>query len=364
MKPRTYHHGHLQAAIAGIVAVLVLVSCSSTPEHKPGPLALTMEKPHGSVGDLTTGDYHKGVSLVSRSSDVLARPESDQTIEGFSSMGVTSVSLVVAWYQATAESEKIAAVPSQTVRDEALVHAINEAHRNGLKVMLKPHVDCLDGTFRGEIRPSEAWFASYREFILHYARLAETYHVSLLCVGTELENTSIQGWLPEWSRIIDEVRAVYKGKLTYAANWTEYGTVSFWDKIDFVGIDAYFPVTQKFDPSQEEIDGGWAQIAEKLAAWRTEQGISKPVIFTEIGYQSADGSNVTPWQTTSRKEDQEEQAMVLEGMFRAMEHREWFKGIYWWNYFPREAWKPLDFTIKGKKAEEVLRRWYEKEKSS
>lgn len=356
-------HGVVSTAIASMA--LFLFSCStSTHEIATGPMDLTMEKPYGSVGDLTTGEYQKGVSLVSKSAEVLARPESDRTIEQFTGLGATSVSLVVTWYQPKADSEQIAAVPTQSIKDEALAHAINQAHRNNLKVMLKPHLDVLDGTFRGQIAPSAAWFASYRQYILHYAQLAEEYHVEMFCIGTELENASFESWRKEWTDLITGVRGLYHGKITYAANWTEYQSVAFWDQMDFVGIDAYFPVTQKLDPSQEELDHGWQDIAAKISAWRSEHGIQKPVIFTELGYQSVDGANVTPWQTASRKEDQNEQAMVLESMFRSMERQDWFKGIYWWNFFPREEWRPLDFTIRGKKAEEVLKKWYEKEQSS
>ena len=44
-----------------------------------------------------------------------------------------------------------------------------------MEVMLKPHVDVIDGTFRGEIEPADraAWFASYGSMIDHYADLAE-----------------------------------------------------------------------------------------------------------------------------------------------------------------------------------------------
>jgi len=352
-----------------LLLTAALFSCSTAPkqevrEHVTGPLNLVMEEPYGPVGDLSLEEYQRGVALVSRSGEALARPESDETIQHLGGLGVNSMALVVSWYQDTAQSELIFAKPSQSVKDEALVHAINQAHRSGIRVMLKPHVDVLDGTFRGEIAPSEAWFKSYREFILHYARIAEKYHVSLFCVGTELENASYAQWQKEWEGLIAEVRTIYRGKLTYAANWTEYETVSFWNRVDLIGIDAYFPVTKKTDPTQEELDRGWEEIAGKISAWRSAKQIDKPLIFTEIGYQSADGANVTPWQTTSRTEDQEEQAMVLEGMFRAMESKVWFKGMYWWNYFPRESWRPLDFTIKGKKAEQVLKKWYEKEENS
>jgi hypothetical protein len=272
-------------------------------------------------------------------------------------LGVGAVSLIVTWYQEKQDSTTIAPVieGGNTAREEAVIHAINEAHKNGIKVMLKPHVDCLDGTFRGDIMASDAWFKSYKDYMVHYAKLAQEFNVELFCVGTELENVSFEQWQKQWEDVIAEVRKVYKGKITYASNWTEYETVSFWDKVDFVGIDAYFPVTKKSEPSQEEMNKGWEETMGKLAKWHANKKIASPIIFTEIGYQSADGTNMTPWATGSTKEDQREQAMALTAMFNATAGKDWFRGIYWWNYFPTDVQRPLDFTIKGKQAEDVLK---------
>jgi glycosyl hydrolase family 113/F5/8 type C domain-containing protein len=348
---------------------------AQNPENKPlkdiypklaaqiaAPKELVREKPLGKAGDITLLEFQKGVVLASYSDTELAGPECDQTLKYLASIGVGEISLIVTWYQEKQDSEKISAVMEggNTARDEAVIHAINEAHKNGIKVMLKPHVDCLDTTFRGDLVPTEAWFKSYQDFIMHYAVLSQEFHVELFSIGCELENCSYDQWKKQWDDLIVAVRKVYTGKLTYAANWTEYETVCFWDKMDFIGIDAYFPVTNKRDPTQEEMNKGWRANIEKIAAWRTNKKLVQPLIFTEIGYQSADSTNVTPWQTGSTKEDQEEQAMALEAMLQATQNQPWFKGFYWWNYFPTDVQRPLDFTIKGKKAEQMLMKWFKK----
>jgi hypothetical protein len=50
------------------------------------------------------------------------------------------------------------------------------------------------------------------------------------------------------------------GKLTYAANWDKYDQVSFWDELDFIEIQAYFPLTAQTSPTAEEIKKGWNRI--------------------------------------------------------------------------------------------------------
>jgi hypothetical protein len=114
-------------------------------------------------------------------------------------------------------------------------------------------------------------------------------------------------------------------------------------------------VTNKKDPTQAELNAGWESTISKLETWRANKKVASPIIFTEIGYQSADGTNMTPWQTGSTEVDEQEQAMSLEAVFHATAGKEWFRGLYWWNYFPTDVQRPLDFTIKGKKAEDVLK---------
>src|SRR5690349_6337368 len=90
----------------------------------------------------------------------------------------------------------------RTVSDGALSHAINTAHRLGLRVMLKPHVDLKVATSHTDLANlALAWYDSYRTFITHYAALAKTYNVELFCVGTELDGT-VPGHEADWAGIV------------------------------------------------------------------------------------------------------------------------------------------------------------------
>ena len=58
-------------------------------------------------------------------------------------------------------------------------------------------------------------------------------------------------------------RAVYKGKLTYAANWDgEFEEVAFWDALDVIGVQAYFPLTEERVPSVTKLTQAWAPYAD------------------------------------------------------------------------------------------------------
>ena len=63
---------------------------------------------------------------------------------------------------------------------------------------------------------------SYGKFILDYAQLAQELKLEIFCIGTELENF-VSNRPIYWAQLVKDVRAVYKGKLTYAANWNEFG---------------------------------------------------------------------------------------------------------------------------------------------
>ncbi|MBI4974948.1 MAG: discoidin domain-containing protein [Candidatus Omnitrophica bacterium] len=315
-----------------------------------------------SPGPIKQEEFQKGVNYTSWRSDELAGDLSDYSLIYLSQLGVKHIALMAVWYQADAASKKIYTDPEKTTNDESLGHAINMMHALGMKVMLKPHVDLADEEARTNIIPSAAWFSSYKEFILHYARFAAKYNAELLCIGTELSNTSIARWRAQWLDIIAAIRAVYKGKITYAANWDEYDTVSFWPEVDFIGMDAYFPLTDKTNPTKEEVIQGWGKNADVIEAWLKANNLSKSVIFTEVGYDTIEGSNKQPWRVlptmAKYKEDQDEQANCLEALFLALSKRPWFKGFYWWNYFPRPDIGPLGYTLRGKKGEKILSEWF------
>ncbi|MEA3488800.1 MAG: discoidin domain-containing protein [Candidatus Omnitrophota bacterium] len=308
--------------------------------------------------------FQKGIVYTSWMADEFLLPVSDLTLAYLKETGFDTISIMVPAYQEDLDSGVIFTndkPDGDTPTDESLKHAIETCHKLGLRVMIKPHVDPRTDEARVNIMPSEQWFDSYEELIMRYARFSEENNVELFSVGTELEATTFETWAPRWNQIIDKVRGVYKGVLTYSANWTEYKEVPFWDNVDFIGIDAYFPLTNSDEPRMEDLIKAWESEADEIGEWLREKGLTeKGVIFTEIGYPSAQGANRQPWVAVSNVEDQQEQADCFRAMFDVLGARPWFKGYYIWQYFPQDRWSPLGFTVKGKKAEEVLKERLEK----
>ena len=107
--------------------------------------------------------------------------------------------------------------------------------------------------------------------------------IEALAIGTELHRTTVERDA-DWRRLIAKIRTIYSGDLTYAANWwREYEEIRFWDVLDFIGIQAYFPLTDSESPTLEQLTEGWAQHLAPIEAIQKRFG--KPVLFTEIGYK-------------------------------------------------------------------------------
>lgn len=305
----------------------------------------------------------KGMCYVTWEKDTFASEYSDSSLEKLANLGVEYVAIIVTQYQDKHNSTEIK-VTEQTPSDNSLRHAIKQAHKVGLKVMLKPHVDLIDrydGTYcRSDIgfaseRDWEKWFQSYQDFILHYARMAEKLNVDLFCVGTELEFTTQRTDM--WrEKIISEVRKTYSGKLVYAANWDEYTKVEFWEDLDYVGIDAYFPLTYSSNPTLEDLKNGWKKWKAEIECW--QKRVNKPVIFTEIGYSSSPLAPNAPWQvTTSGNADPEIQAKCYQAFFETVWDSGWLAGVYWWKWDTNTKAggdSNRNFTPQNKPAQRIL----------
>ncbi|RSK42160.1 glycoside hydrolase family 113 [Hymenobacter perfusus] len=259
--------------------------------------------------------------------------------------------------------------------DRGVLLTAQRARQQGIRTLLKPHLWLRNGgTWPGDINMTsaadwDAWFASYSVFILHYAHLAETGHLEGLCIGTELEHASGPAHEQQWRQLIRRIRAVYHGPLTYAANWSgEFEQVRFWDALDFIGVQAYFPLSTTNSPSKDNLLQAWQAPLRRLEA--VQKRYRKPVVFTEIGYKTTPDAAIEPWAWPDRMAvlttpDEATQAACYAAMFETFWGRKWFKGLFVWKWYPGlqpdgSARRHLDFTPQHKPAERVMAEWYGK----
>ncbi len=243
---------------------------------------------------------------------------------------------------------------------------IEMLQKNGIKVMLKPQIWIWRGEFTGKMKmKSETdWKSleiSYEKFILAYAVLAQETNTTLFCIGTELEQFVVHRPM-FWKELIKKIKEVYKGQLTYAANWDEYSRTTFWEDMDFIGIDAYFPLSKERTPSVEQLRLGWQKHKNKMNDLSEEK--DRPIIFTEYGYRSMDYAAKKPW-LVDRNDDNVNlvgQANAKKAIFEEFWSEDWFAGGYVWKWFihHEQAGGGGDnrFTPQNKPAQEVIRDFY------
>ncbi|MEN2283159.1 hypothetical protein AAGF08_13530 [Algoriphagus sp. SE2] len=232
----------------------------------------------------------------------------------------------------------------------------------GIMNMLKPHL-WVRGSWPGDIEMLnegdwDLWFDNYKGFILDYAKLAEELKIPMLCIGTELEKTSERE--EEWRKIISEIRKVYSGKLVYAANFTEFEKIKFWDKLDYIGVQAYFPLTDKHNPDLDELKSGWEKQLPKIE--KVVRKYKKPVLFTEIGYCNTIDAAIEPWVWPNERKEiefsEEAQALCYEAFFETAWKKTWMAGVFFWKWYPKRHEREPDFTPQGKAAEAVMARYF------
>jgi hypothetical protein len=248
---------------------------------------------------------------------------------------------------------------------EGIRFVARAAREREIGTLLKPHV-WLHDSWPGEVEMSseaewQAWFARYREFVLGWARFAAAEGLEGLCIGTELDKTV--GREREWRELIAAVRAVYSGLLTYAANWTHYEEVPFWDALDAIGVNAYFPLSQAARPDVTELMCAWQPLHARLA--KLSERFERPIVFTEIGYHPAEGALAEPWSWNVGDAPlaPECQANAYEAALRVFLDEPWFGGFFWWKWHaeerhPRRGSPASTFSPQGLPAEEVLKRAY------
>jgi hypothetical protein len=310
--------------------------------------------------------FQNGVTYVTWTGDGFSSHESDLTLSQLvRPMGTNWIAVVVTCYQDSLQSTVIRCSPdSGTPSDESLIHVINYAHELGMRVMLKPHIDILaDQGWRWQIDYGDdaarwqTWFQGYSTFVTHYAELAETLQVDYFVAGTELSGTVRHA--DEWRQVIADIRKVYSGPLTYASEMDEATLIQWWDELDAIGINAYKVLAQDNDPTLDELRMAWMPVANDLE--QLSRYWDLPVVFTEIGYQSRDGTAQSPWNVETPSRDLEEQATAYQAALETFYGKDWVHGFFWWALTtnPNQG-GVLDngFSPIKKPAEDVLRAYY------
>jgi hypothetical protein len=282
------------------------------------------------------------------------------------SLGVTWVSLHTWDPLQRGLDEPVLAEPDRHFGFRDLRGLVREAHAAGLRVMVKPHLEMrVSGRERLEhnriAMRSEAdwrtWFDSYAGYILPYAREAQEAGADVFCVGREIDTTLLRRDA-DWRALIARIRREFHGPLTYSANFDTWEGIRIWDALDLIGVSAYFPLTDRPDPTVAEIEAGWDRALASLEDASRRYG--KPALLTEAGFPSIPSAAEAPWREERASADVWLQARCYEATLRALARHPRVEGAFFW-LWERSAAPPFrdpSHAIVGKPASFALARWY------
>lgn len=324
--------------------------------------------PHGRQDGETT-------KIQSVTLDARNKP-SNAMLPSVKGLGVTHITLIQFGFQQSIDRTEIQVNPDARWYSESDLGArefARSADSLGMKIILKPHLwlgrYSAEGQLRNEIgyleeKEWQAWESDYTALLMHYAHLAEDIKADILVIGTELARSAHER--PQyWRGLIEKIRSVYQGRLTYAANWwEEYEQIDFWDELDYIGVQAYFELSDEPNPTTDMMAEGWVPHIKVLSDLSSR--LNRPILFTEIGYRNVSDAAAKPWRWPSRDEigqtkaNNELQAQLYTVFFDELWDETWFSGAILWKWHGDQdrLRSSLGFTPQGKPAEKVIRQWF------
>lgn len=320
-------------------------------------------------------EFHRGMNLEPIGGfggpfDLDALPA---TLAELREVGVDHVALIPSFFQRRLGDSTFVWRGGASAVDTTTRAAIRAVHGAGMRVLLKPHLwleDRSDGAWRGDILPAEedwpGWRRAYREAVLGYARLAAEERVAAISIGSELTELALArpGF---WRELVADVRELYPGRVTYAANWDrEVGAIEWWEATDAIGVDGFWPLLQSPD-DPHSVEPLRARLRTEAAGLREiSERVARPVWLTEIGYKSAEAAGYRPWEWHGRRDavDLEAQRAIYEAIareFGAAAREGWLGGLWVWVWNLDPDWSGADnadFTPRGKPAADLLAAWF------
>jgi hypothetical protein len=291
-------------------------------------------------------------------------PGIDHQLSHLALLGANSISLMPFAFQRSATGPDLSFRhdhPSSET-DVGLVHAARRAHAQGFRVLWKPHIWVSHDSWPGDIAMKNnadwaTWWHSYRRFIVHHAVLAEYTGSELFSIGVELGRTLERE--AEWAKLIKAVRSVYSGQLTYSGNWWgDYDRATFWPLLDYVGVDAYFPLAPTADADRATLLEGAHRAAQELR--KSAQRFGRPILLTEMGFAAREGAWVEPHKEGGTFSETH-QKLAYEVFLEALGSPSWLAGLYVWKVFSHpkaEGGERPDFRLIGRQAEGAVKEYF------
>jgi hypothetical protein len=319
----------------------------------------------------------QGFGVLSNWNGQVSSASAAQAMAQIAATGANAIEITPRIWTASKTSSTVFADPDKTENDASLIQGIQTAQQDGLSVVLKPAITGLDHTMSSSLAPADiaTFFSTYKAEIVHLAQIAQQTGVKTFAIGNELGGLSTPPYLSYWTDIIQAVRAVYHGELTYAAATDEIYKVGFWDQLDTIGANMYPPLSVPMKPTVQDIVGAWHQPPPVNAWWAppfdykspydflvsVAQQYGKPVLMTEVGYLSVDYAGQISGATgMAGPLNVQEQADAYQAFFQVWgpSAGSWLEGVEFWNWDLDGAYSPNGFSPMGKPAQAIVTAWF------
>jgi hypothetical protein len=318
----------------------------------------------------------QGFGALSEWNGQFSSASADQAFHTIAALGSNSIELTARIWTQSGTTDTVIADPAKTESDASLLAGFQAAHAAGLSVVFKAAISPLDGTPTSSMAPTDvsAFFASYEAEIVHLATIAQAGGVETFAIGNEMSSLSGPQYRGYWTDLIAAVRQVYHGELTYAAATDEASKVSFWDELDTIGVNTYPPLTTSSTPTVQDLVNAWNEVPTNpyyAAAFEHKSPVDflhslseqygKPVLMTEMGYRSIDGTAIQPgsW-TINGTPDPAAQADAYKAFFQVWtaEGGSWMQGVELWQWDLNNQYTSTGYSVMGKPAEAVVSQYF------
>ncbi len=310
-------------------------------------------------------------------------PQARVEVERMAELGVQWVCLVVTDMQELATTPRVFRDYEITPSDLEVADMIDHLHDRGMKVHLRPMIECYDGHGRTQVwfphdaeripgRRSTAlgqWFACMRHRTKHYARIAKRTGVEMLGIDSELDR--LVQCNKEWKSVVETAREHYPGVVTSCHThgvdfMKELQKPDHWFRdLDVLGTSFYQASAKEHGAT---IEARVQFLQAQVERYRQmAQLLGKPIMFGELGCTSSFAGATHPgaWSGDGGYEPQE-QADHLEAVMQSFWEEPWWAGFYWWKWdehLDRPQYKTdpqgdKGFTVWGKPAAEVMKKWF------
>lgn len=266
---------------------------------------------------------------------------------------------------------------------DKMVENVNALQAKGYKVIIQlyPVVNQLrDVETAWAPSNKDQFFAKYDQLLERTAKFAEQNHVYGMYMATNLIQT--EQYEDDWETAIQKVRALYHGQIFFRTNWWYYAdwasdTVTnynnmlnrkFWKDVDVIAIAAYFELTDKANPTSEDLQKALydvpynnrhqnivAQIQALHDKWH------KPIFFGELGIPPYAKAAASPWDNGPARHTPSNDQVVanwFDAFYKVFAKYDWWKGYSIFTIDDNGSWynpynHPAATTIKNQSIEET-----------